>query len=270
MGVCYETGVAFYSTSRSERGKTRAMKYSSSTDFLNSKTKALTLMGMSGVGKSHLSAMMEGWGWTSYSCDLDIGAHTLAGEMQRPVSLQDISALSDFIGKIGEMPFDEFKRRQKLYYDAEVSALARVPHIARDHEKLVVDSTGSICEILDEDVIARVGQASLFVYIQATQEEENAILQRARDYPKPLFYPPRQLEAWVHEYMQFCGIDHADHIPADDFARWVFPRLFDLRIPKYQHLAEQYGVTVSTRDLYQVKTEDDLLRLVAAALDNRP
>lgn len=246
------------------------MKYNSGADFLKSNTKALTLMGMSGVGKSHLSAMMEGWGWTSFSCDLEIGTKALASELSRPVSLEDISALSDFIGKIGEMPYEEFKRRQQLYYDAEVSALAQVPRMSEAHDKLVVDSTGSICEILDDDVIAKVGQASLIVYIEATHEEQLQILQRAQDYPKPLFYPPRQLDAWVNEYTHICGIDHADHMPANDFARWVFPRLFDLRIPKYQHLAECYGVTISTRDLYQVKSEDDVLRLIAAALDARP
>jgi hypothetical protein len=243
------------------------MIYKSGADFLQSKTKALTLMGMSGVGKSHLSGLMEGWGWRNFSCDLEIGTKELAAEMARPVILNDISSLSEFIGKIGEVPFNEFKRRQKLYYDAEIAALSRVPEAVRQADKTVIDSTGSICEILDEDVIGQVGRASLIIYIEASKDEEKAILQRAQDYPKPLFYPPRQLEAWVNEYMQICGVDHADHIPADDFARWVFPRLFDLRIPKYQEIAERYGITLSTADLYQVKTESDVLGLIAAALD---
>lgn len=226
-------------------------------------------MGMSGVGKSYLSGMMEGWGWRSFSCDLEIGAKELAAEMARPVSLNDISPLSEFIGKIGEMPFDEFKRRQKLYYDAEVAALSRVHEIVKGADKVVIDSTGSICEIMDDGVIAQVGQVSLIVYIEASKEEEVAILQRAQDYPKPLFYPPRQLEAWVNEYLQICDVDNADHIPADDFARWVFPRLFETRIPKYQEIAERCGISVSTSDLYQVKTEHDLLQLIAAALDRQ-
>jgi len=34
--------------------------------------KAITLMGMSGVGKSHFSMQLAQWGWGHYSCDVEM------------------------------------------------------------------------------------------------------------------------------------------------------------------------------------------------------
>lgn len=242
------------------------MKYKEPQDFLNSDNKAITLMGMSGVGKSHLSMMMEEWGWHHYSCDVEIGSKFLADKMPRPVSADDVSPLSDFIGKLGDVSLADFKARQKEYYDAEIMALKDAAKQAAKYPKFVNDSTGSICEILDEGVLAEVGHATLFVYIKAGHQQEKEILQRAQDYPKPLFYPPKLLDAWVHEYMQLFAHNDETQIEADEFVRFVFPRLFDARLPKYDLLAEQYGVTLHCDDVYQIKSEDDLMQLIAGAL----
>lgn len=245
------------------------MIYNSATDFLNAPRKAITLMGMSGVGKSYLSSLMSGWGWYAHSCDLEIGTKYLAGELDAPVSADDISALSRYISKPGDLPMDEFLRRQRLYYEGECAALARVPELAEAHERFVNDSTGSLCEIEDDKLIEALGRSTLFVYIKAGKEEERAVLERAQDYPKPLFYPPSHFKAWVKEYMQVFDIEDADDLPPDDFTRWVFPRLFAERLPKYQALADRFGVTVSTKDIYEVKTEHDLLNVIAEGVQGR-
>tara|TARA_B100000780_G_scaffold275828_1_gene243246 strand:- start:1198 stop:1935 length:738 start_codon:yes stop_codon:yes gene_type:complete len=245
------------------------MIYKSASEFLNAPHKALTLMGMSGVGKSHLSSMMREWGWFQYSCDVEIGTRYLADHIECAISADDISAVSGFISKPGDLPLAEFKRRQGLYYAAECAALARVPDLAAGHAKFVNDSTGSICEIEDEELIAALGRASLFVYIKASKDEEIAMLKRAQEYPKPLFYPPGLFQAWVDEYCQIFGLRDADALPPDDFMRWVFPRLFETRLPKYQALAERFGVTVHTDDLYKIESECDLLSVIAEGFEGR-
>lgn len=243
------------------------MIYSSAADFRSAPRKAITLMGMSGVGKSYLSSLMGEWGWFSYSCDMEIGTRYLVDELDAPVSEDDISALSRYISKPGDLPMAEFLRRQKLYYEAECAALSRVPELAGAHERFVNDSTGSLCEIEDEDLIKALGRATLFVYIKASKDEERAVLERAQEYPKPLFYPPSHFHAWVEEYRQVFKVENVDALPADAFTRWVFPRLFAERLPKYQALAERFGVTVSTNDLYKVKSEGDLLDVIAGGFD---
>ena len=69
--------------------------------------------------------------------------------------------------------------------------------------------------------------------------------------------------------MQVFDIEDADELPPDDFTRWVFPRLFAERLPKYQALADRFGVTVSTKDIYEVKTEHDLLNVIAEGVQGR-
>lgn len=124
--------------------------------------KAITLLGMSGAGKTHFSQRLAAWGWEHYSCDFEI-----AKRLGIEVSVDDLSALSSFIGQVGDeakggLPIEEFKRRQKLYIDAEMQALRDVPYGAG---RLVNDSTGSFCEIEDEMLIAEVADKLSLIHI---------------------------------------------------------------------------------------------------------
>ena len=242
------------------------MKYSSADEFLNADHKSITLMGMSGVGKSYLSLQMAEWGWSHFSCDLEIANVHLKDKIQGSVSADDLSALSSYIGKVGDFPIDEFKARQARYYMAEVAALNAASKESAKHKKFVHDSTGSLCEITDEAVLKSIGSSTLFVYIQASKKEEIEILKRAEEYPKPLFFPPKMLDAWLHEYQQIFGVSNVDGIDGDDFVRWVFPKLFEMRLPKYERLAERYGVTIPSSEIHGVKDEQGLLNLIAGAL----
>jgi hypothetical protein len=52
----------------------------------------------------------------------------------------------------------------------------------------------------------------------------------------------------------------------DDFVRWVFPKLFYSRIPRYEAIASRYGYTVTTEEVMRVKTESDFLSLIETAI----
>lgn len=223
--------------------------------------KAVTLLGMSGAGKTHFSQVLAGWGWVHYSNDFEI-----AKRLGVPVSVDDLSALSSFVGQLGDealggLPMEEFKRRQQLYYEAECAVLKDLPD---EDGKLVNDSTGSFCEITDDDLIARVAHKSLFVYIESDLADHDAIIKRAQEYPKPLFFPPALLSAWVEEYCDETGVSVAQIVP-DDFSAWVFPRLFQSRLPKYERLAARYGVRVAAKDLHGCESEAAFLDLIQAA-----
>lgn len=247
-------------------------------EFLQTKQKSITLIGMSGVGKTYLSGLLENWGWARYSCDFEIGnkylIEHLTGQMQSP---EDMAVLSAFIGKLGDpkfggLPIEEFKKRQKAYYDAECSSIASISTaITNAHEdgfkNFVHDSTGSLCEIMDDDLLAELGRHTMFVYLQAGAEEEKLVLERARLHPKPLFFPPAKFDGWVKEYLDSEGLSASDQIVPDDFSRWVFPKLFKARLPKYQKLADLYGVTVSCRAFYDVTNEKGFIERIAKALD---
>jgi hypothetical protein len=241
-------------------------------EFLASPYKAITLLGMSGVGKTHLSGLLESWGWTRYSCDYEIGHKTLVPQLKSMMgSAEDIGALSAFIGKpgnpeLGGHDFETFKARQILYYEAECKAIEGAMQSIPKDRNFVHDSTGSLCEILNEVLLEKLGGATLFVYLKAGKEEEDLVLDRAMKTPKPLFYPPFQLESWIGNYMEQNNIKTPEDMAPDEFARWVFPKLFAARLPKYQRLADLYGVTVPCQAMYGVKSEADVLGVIAEAL----
>lgn len=248
----------------------------SADEFLGQPGKAITFIGMSGVGKTYLSGLLERAGWRRYSCDYEIGKRHMRNVLIESLDTpDDLGALSRFLGKLGNpekggLSLEEFKRRQKLYYDSECAAIAEaMGELAEAPGNFVHDSTGSLCEILDEDLIRRLGEQTLFVYLKASPEEEEVVKERARIYPKPLFFPPQKFDEWVEEYLAHEKLDTPDRIEPDEFSRWVFPRLFESRLPKYQKLADLYGVAVDTSALRGVQDESDLIERIAGALPTR-
>ncbi len=241
--------------------------------FLAERNKAVTLMGMSGAGKTHTSCMLATFGWRHYSCDYMIGTKFL----KIPgVSMKNLRPLSVFVGQVGNpakggLDIEEFKRRQNLYYDAECQSLKDVSReIALLRESggghFINDSTGSLCEIEDRVLLDQVGHQTLFVYIKASREEEMQILERARRYPKPLFFPRDRFDGWVETFMQENNIPEIEEIEPDEFSRWVFPHLFESRLPKYQALADRYGVTIPSEEFKAVHSEKTFLDCIAKAL----
>ena len=51
----------------------------------------------------------------------------------------------------------------------------------------------------------------------------------------------------------------------DAFTRWVFPRLFHSRIPRYEAIAKS-GYTVTSEEVAQVRDETDFLQLLETAI----
>jgi len=246
-------------------------------EFLDIPYKVITLMGMSGVGKTYLSLMLDGQGWRHYSCDLEIGQRILGKEIEETlgeknkVKADDLSQLSRYVGRLGDtelagLPYDEFKRRQKKYYDAECKSLGQLQHVVNHATRngfthTVNDSTGSLCEIDDARLMDFVDDNSLIVYIKANAEEEQEVLKRAQEYPKPMFFSPEKFDDWVKQYEAENDVE-ANKFDPNAFSRWVFPKLFKNRLPKYQAIADKYGVTIPSEAFKGVNTSKDFLEII--------
>jgi hypothetical protein len=233
--------------------------------FRDGPRKAITLMGMSGVGKTHWAWALEKEGWHHYNHDYLIGTKYLKDELGDRVKPDNLDALSDYVGQVGKgsIPVAEFRRRQARYIEAERQSLYDMCDVI-DHspDKFVNDSTGSICEIEDEALFRTVADHTLFVYIRAGKEEEDALVAQAFHEPKPLYFPPVQFEEWLGQFMKENGYKTTEDFEAHEFSRWVFPKLFYSRLPKYQRIADEYGVTVSAKELRNLKTTDEFFRAI--------
>ena len=224
-------------------------------------------MGMSGVGKTYFSQKLADWGWGHYSCDVEIGKDLLG--LTRAMRAEDISALHEFLGLPGDegkggLPLNEYKRRQRLYKNAEIVSLMTLGERIRgcEHDWFVNDSTGSLVEITNDDVIDYVGQWTKFIYIKGCGQQEEALIKRATEYPKPIYYPPALFDGWVDEYLVEQGLKDASEMDPVEFSRWVFPILLQSRLPKYQRIADKYGVTIESADLEKVSSEAEFLELI--------
>lgn len=246
----------------------------STQEFLDNPQKSVTLIGMSGAGKTHISAQLEDWGWTNYSGDFVIGDRYMHDVLQNHAgfSTDDISGLSEYLGKVGNpelggLPLVEFQKRQKEYYDAECHSLEDMENALNDASgHFVHDSTGSLCEVIEEDLIRQVGEKTLFVYLKTDAAAEKQVLKRAYEYPKPLYFPPMFLLALIDEYLSLNGLCHAEEMVPDDFSRWVFPKLFQARKPKYKRLADLYGVSIPACEFQALESADQFVDVIAEHL----
>ena len=163
------------------------MRFKSAPEFRKQPAHAVTIMGMSGVGKTTLAVMLQKSGWFQYSVDYRIGtrymdehivdnfkreamkvpflAELLKSDsiyIRSNITFDNLSPLSTYLGKpgnpaLGGISFAEYKRRQSQHRDAEIRSLLDVPgFIERAHDiygyrHFICDSGGSLCEVVNPD-----------------------------------------------------------------------------------------------------------------------
>lgn len=297
------------------------MFYESGEAFRQDPHKAITLLGMSGVGKTMLANKLPKLEWFHYSADYRIGTKYLEEDildnikrkaMQVPflrnlllsdsiyicsnITVNNLDPISTFLGKIGNpkspegeeggLSYAEFRRRQDLHEQAEINSMfdvERFKHKAMDiygYPNFINDASGSICEIVnpygsdDDPVLAALFAGTLLLYIRASEEDYKRVEAAAMKNPKPLFYRDDFLRPAIPEYRREAGLPAADvdqvsDIVPDDFVKWVFPRLWRHRIPRYQAIADNHGYVIEASEAAAVRDGDEFLDLVARAIDRK-
>ena len=269
--------------------------------------KQITLLGMSGVGKTWLASLLRRHDWFHYSADYRIGKRYLdepildivkQQAMQIPflrdllrrdwidiknnIKVDDLGPVLSFVGKLGDpakggLALAEFTRRQAMYREAEIAAMHDVPEFERKgreiygYQHFVNDVGGSLCELDDPAVIDLLARHTLILYIRATSAEEEAtLIRRAQSDPKPLYYRPAFLAEQLPRYLAERGLTDIAAADPDDFTRWIFPHLFHARVPRYQAIADPHGYTVTSAEVAQLRNEQDLLALIETAIARQP
>ncbi len=277
----------------------------SAQQFLDWDRKCITLLGMSGVGKTRLASIMRESNWFHFSGDYRIGTHYLdeaildnikLQAMQVPflrdllqsdsiyicnnITVDHLKPVASFLGKLGDpgkdgLGLEEFKQRQRLHREAEIDAMHDVPRFIRKareiygYQHFINDAGGSMCELDDESVLEDLAEHTLVLYIKASKQDEKALIARAEKAPKPLYYREAFLDEQLEIYMAERDLPYVALIDPDDFVRWIFPKLFYARIPRYDAIAEKYGYTVTTEELATVHSEQEFVELIARAITQK-
>ena len=272
-------------------------------EFLRWERKAVTLLGMSGVGKTTLANKLPKTDWFHYSGDYRIGTKYLAepivdnvkrAAMQVPflrgllcsdsiyirsnITIHNLEPLSTFLGKVGDpsmggLTCEEFLARQRLHHDAEVAAMRDVvdfvekTHDIYGYDHFVNDAGGSVCDLDDPETVELLAAHTMVVYVRADEGMEQELIRRQKTHPKPLYYGEPFFRRSLALYLETEGLDSPDEIDPDRFVRWIFPRLVERRRPLYEGIAAAHGYTVTAADAETVRDERDFIDLVAGAIE---
>jgi len=271
-------------------------------EFADWDTKRITLLGMSGVGKTTLADKLPKKTWFHYSGDYRIGTRYLDEPIQDNIKRQameipflrellrtdsiyirsnitvdNLAPVSTFLGKLGDpvqggLSLREFKRRQALHRIAEIHAMRDVPEFIEKvqsiygYQHFINDAGGSVCELDDPETLRILAEHTLILYIRTTPELEHLLIERAQSDPKPLYYREAFLDEHLPVFLSQRNHASLEFMPPDEFVSWVFPRLFHSRLPRYQAIADEYGYTVDATEVAEVRDEQDFLRMIGTAL----
>lgn len=270
--------------------------------FLAWPRRAVTLLGMSGVGKTTLASRLPQSTWFHYSGDYRIGTKYLEepilDNIKRQamqvdflrdllrsdsiyiasnITVHNLSPISTFLGKVGAktrggLALDEFKRRQRLHGQAEIAAMKDVAGFivkAKEiygYDHFLNDAGGSLCELDDPDMLDVLARHTLILYLRAGDDMEQELIRRAVANPKPLYYREDFLDRELKAYLQETGERTVDDMDPDRFVSWIFPRLVQHRRPRYAEIASRLGYTVDAGDIGGVRDEKDFLQMIVAAI----
>ncbi len=277
------------------------MKFTSGATFKARKNYAVSLMAMSGMGKTHVGRILAKNDWFHYSADYRIGTRYLVENildnlktrmMQDPVlrklllsdsfylshnlTVDNLELLANFIGKFGNpnqggLPMNVFLTRQQLYADAEKqSQQDLLPFIEKakeiyNYRNFLNDTTGSLCEIVD---IENPNCPILKIICDCS-----LLLYVEADHAHEKIIHQRQIESpkpmyynidFFHQIRQEIN---DDNINPDDFLRIIFPRTMAFRKSRYQRIAQLHGYKVSGAEFAKIRNSDDFIDLIATAID---
>lgn len=251
---------------------------------------AITLLGMSGVGKTVLStSLRKSADWYHYSADYRIGTRYLIEhildnikhrimQMRDPfvanllrsdsiyihhnITVDNLETVSTYLGMYGDpnlggLDKQTFLMRQNNYRRAEIRSMLDVEHFIEKAwhiygcQAFVNDASGSLCEIVD---IANPLDPVLKALISKTL----VLYIKADPKSEAMLIGrartnPKPLfysPTFIEPKLQ-DNPDNGDNIDPFNFARPLFPELLEFRKPRYAKIAEKYGFTVHAKDLFK-------------------
>ena len=282
------------------------MLYSSAAEWRAAPRKSVLFYGMSGLGKTFMSNILRDSGsWFHYSIDYRIGTRYMgefitdnakAEAMKVPflrdllmsdsiyigsnITFDNLSPVATYLGKPGNpdkggLPLTEYRRRQKQFEEAEISALYDTAYFARRAEALygypnfICDTGGSICEWVDPDddqdpLLNALSDTCLMIWLKGNEAHTQELIRRFDRAPKPMAYQPEFLTSMWEQYLTEQKCSETDVDP-DAFIRFTYDKALAHRQPRYEAMA-RWGITLTVDQISALRTSEDFEDLVASCL----
>ena len=191
----------------------------------------LSLIGMSGSGKSHWVKNLNALGCPTVCCD-DLIEARLA-PILKAGGYEGINGVAAWMGWPDSPSYREreaeYLREEIATLDEQLTSLEKDPH--RD---LVIDTTGSVI-CTGNHILHRLRKLTTVVYLAASDEDVHLLIQRYLRDPKPVL--------WQGVFQQRPG-----ETPHDTVVR-CYPLLIAARRRSYEALAHITLPTLVTREM---------------------
>jgi shikimate kinase len=208
----------------------------------------ISLVGMSGIGKSFWSTQLAQRGFVHFCCDALI-ENRLGHELQA-LGYAGIHDMARWLGQ----PYDpQYAKnsQQYLHYEQEtlteiLAALKNLPH-----ENVVIDTTGSVI-YLTAETLRKLQEQTVVVYLTAPAQVTEKMYELYKQEPKPVMWGDK-----------FCT--HSGETLQQALAR-CYRDLLSYRSKKYAEIA---AITIDYDVLHAPGFQvDNFLRIITAFKDN--
>lgn len=200
------------------------------------------------------------------------------------ITFDNLTSVAAYLGKpgnpdLGGLAMDEYRQRQAQFARAETEALLDTEYFIDRAQSLygyphfVCDTGGSICEWVNADdsadpVLSALSKDSLMVWIKGSDEHTQELIRRFDKSPKPMAYDADFLTSVWDNYLSENNLNEADVDP-NQFIRATYAAALAHRQPRYQNMAEHWGIVVAASDMAQVTTPADFEDVIADALETK-
>ena len=159
----------------------------------------ISLIGMSGAGKSHWSQKFAGAGFHVIGVD-DRIEEKLAPELEK----DGHNGIGGVAAWMGWPDSPTYREREKKYLEYEIESMneALDEIESSDEQGIVLDTTGSVIYTGDE-ICRRMQKLTKVVYLEASPKEENILIGLYLSNPKPVL--------WGDQYYSALGRTHTGH-----------------------------------------------------------
>lgn len=182
----------------------------------------ISLVGMSGIGKSYWSKNLEQYGFERFGCDdLIVKALGYSG-------IQDVAKWMGY-------PFDpQYKDTSKQYLKMEEEVMNGImEEIERSEaQRVVIDTTGSLV-YLGESILDRLSAMTHVVYLETPPDDLKKMYDVFLAFPKPII--------WGTSFRQIDGEGGKEALER------CYPDLLTYRTKRYRELAH---ITLRYEDLH--------------------
>lgn len=179
----------------------------------------ISLIGMSGAGKTYWAQKFESIGFRRYSCN-DIIEEKLGSELKK----LGYSGIRDVAKWMGQPYEKQYAKTSKRFLELERETMMELFNTLKNtsDENIVIDTTGSVI-YTGEDVLKKLKEKTLVVMLDTPNEVKEEMYKLYLTDPKPVI--------WGESYFKFRGETNKEAL-----AR-CYEQLLEYRLRKYRRSA---------------------------------